>query len=301
MATDTEWGCVSGGPLGGRARVRTSARSCARISRERPSSPPSEHGVINRAIALSIACATIVMFALDAQSLDAKSLDAQRPTPPRPQRGTLPIARSDSALRDSMVTQVLAQDSVRATGSGPGAFAMFGLDRLRLHTAGLTTGWTCPGQALGTRLYSLQAGYGEVYPGVRMIFLSSYWATRYRDAEVERLAREVQRAAGVGPARGDSVRLGRIRVSDLSAGTDVRWQPGLARRMRQVLRIVQPWVAGGAAAHFVNVDGAPVSGTFIERALDAASIGLDAGAGVDLYPPPNVPVTARTRAAFLGS
>src|SRR5207248_209447 len=112
MATDTEWGCVSGGPLGGRARVRTSARSCARISRERPASPPSEHGVSDRAIALSIACATIVMFALDAQSLDAQSLDAQsldaqRPTPPRPQRGTLPIARSDSALRDSMVTQVL--------------------------------------------------------------------------------------------------------------------------------------------------------------------------------------------------
>jgi hypothetical protein len=254
--------------------------------------------VRRRAITLSIACATVCATVC---ALDTRSLAAQQPTPPRPQRDTLPAARSDSALRDSVVTQALAQDSARTAGTTPGAFSMLGLDRLRLRTAGLTMGWAWPGQALGTHVYSLQADYGEVYPGFRVIFVSSYWATRYRDAEVERLAQEVQRAADGGTVRGDTVRLGRIRVSDLSAGADLRWQPGLARRARQLLRVVQPWVAGGAAAHFVNVDGAPVSGTFIERALDAASIGLGAGVGLDVYPLPNVQVTAQARYDFVGS
>jgi hypothetical protein len=134
---------------------------------------------------------------------------------------------------------------------------------------------------------------------VRVVFVSSYWTTRYSDREVERLAREVQRVAA--PGRPDTVRLGRIRVSDLSAGPDVRWVPEIFRRARRMIPVLQPWVSGGVAVHLVNVDGPPVSGTFIESALDAASLGVNAGAGADLRPLPNVKLTAQARYDFVGS
>jgi hypothetical protein len=221
----------------------------------------------------------------------------RRDTVPSPRRDTVPAARSDSALRDSVIAQILAEDSARA--ARPQSFTLLGLDRLRLQSAGVTFGWAWPGQALATYVYSLHADYGEVYPGVRVVFVSSYWTTRYTDREVERLAREVQRVAA--PGRPDTVRLGRIRVSDLSAGPDVRWVPEIFRRARRMIPVLQPWVSGGVAVHLVNVDGPPVSGTFIESALDAASLGVNAGAGADLRPLPNVKLTAQARYDFVGS
>jgi hypothetical protein len=236
-----------------------------------------------------LACAPLLLAAV--------TLGAQQPTPPA-SRDTVRPTPSDSAARDSVITRILEQDS--AATVRPAAFSVLGLDRLRLRTAGVTAGWVWPGQAMPARVYALHADYGEVWPGLRAVFVSSYWESRYRDAEVARLAEEVRRAAG-GDAAGDSVRLGRIRLADLSAGAELRWQPGLARRANTLARVVRPWVGGGVAAHFVNVEGAPVSGTFIERALDAAAIGLDAAVGLDLHPLPNIQATMQARYDFLST
>jgi hypothetical protein len=250
----------------------------------------------------SLACASLLLCAHGAVAQNPTPTSPPPSRPPRdtvrgPSRDTLPAAASDSATRDSVVTRILAQDSAGTVR--PAAFSLLGLDRLRLRTVGVSLGSAWPGQALPTRLYSLHADYGEIYPGVRVIFVSSYWATRYTDAEVAQLARAVEQA--VEPTRTDTVQLGRIHVSDLSAGTDVRWEPGLARRAHQLLRIVRPWVGGGVAVHFVNVEGPPVSGTFVERALDAASIGLGGALGLDLSPLPNVQLTAQARYDFVGT
>lgn len=208
-------------------------------------------------------------------------------------RDTVRPAPSDSAARDSIVTRTLEQDTAGTVR--PAAFSVLGLDRLRLRTVGVTYGWAWPAQATATRLYSLSADYGEIARGVRVVFVSSFWTTHYRDAEVARLAREVGRAAGV-----DSVRLGTIRLDDLSGGAEARWEPGFARLARARLRVLRPWVGGGMAVHFVNVEGAPISGTFVERALDAASIGTNATLGVDWQPLTNILATMQARYDFLG-
>jgi hypothetical protein len=229
----------------------------------------------------------------------ASAAGAQTPT----RRDTVRPAPSDSAARDSVITRILEQDS--AGTIRPAAFTVLGLDRLRLRTAGATTGWVWPGQAVPARVYSLHADYGEVWPGVRAVFVSSYWTTRYLDAEVARLAREVRRAAsgmpGDRPLSADSAQLGRISLADLSAGVDLRWEPGAARRANVLARVVRPWVGGGVTAHFLNVEGPPVSGTFLERALDAAGIGLDAVVGLDLHPLPNFQATMQARYDFLST
>lgn len=242
-----------------------------------------------------LAARALCVLALLSVSLGAV---ARAQTPRPAPRDTTPTAPSDSAARDSLVARILEQDSARSMRPAP--FSLFGLDRLRLRTVGATAGWAWPGQAIGARVYSLHADYGEVYPGVRVVFVTSYWATRYKDDEVARLASEVRRAAG-GPRLVDSVSLGLIRVADLSGGVEARWQPGLARRARAALRVVHPWVGGGVATHFVNVEGAPISGTFLERALDAAGIGLSTAVGLDLNPLPNFQATMQARYDFLSS
>jgi hypothetical protein len=228
-------------------------------------------------------------------AIGARVAGAQaRPTVPRDTGVATP---SDSAARDSAVTRILEQDSSRAMH--PSAFSLLGLDRMRLRTVGVAFGSAWPGQAVPTRVYALHADYGEVLPGLRVLFVSSYWTTRFKDAEVARLAAAVRNAVK-DPSRDDTVRLGRINVADLSGGVEMRWQPVRARPDER-LGVVRPWVAGGMAAHFVNVEGPPVSGTFVERALDAATIGLAAALGVDLRPLPNFLLSMQARYDFLSS
>ncbi len=230
--------------------------------------------------------------------LPVRVAHAQAPPRPRPDTNPSPppLTPSDSALRDSVITSILAEDSARVTRAP--AFAMFGLDRLRLRTVGASYGIAWPGQATQARLYSVHADYGQVYPDVRLLAVSSYWSTGYRDGEVARLANEVQRSV---PNATEPAALGRIRVADLSAGAELRWQPSLARRATRVLHAVYPWVGGGFALHFVNVEGRPISDTFVERALDAATIGLNTSLGIDIRPVPNFAITTVARYDFLSS
>jgi hypothetical protein len=237
-------------------------------------------------------CVACAAAALCTRALGAQ----QRPVSPR--RDTIPAVVSDSAARDSAVTRILDQDSARTVR--PAAFSLLGLDRLRLRTVGVSYGMAWPGQAVPTNVYALQAEYGEIGRGVRVVFVSSYWATRYQDAEVARLAREVASTVHGGSAV-DTVQLGHIRVADLSGGVEARWEPGLARQAHALLRVIRPWAGGGMSAHFVNVEGPPVSGTFLERALDAVAIGLSGGVGVDVSPLPNIQATMQARYDFLST
>lgn len=209
------------------------------------------------------------------------------PTPP----DTARRPAADTAARDTLPADT-------AIVSRPGAFSFLGLDRLRLRSVGAAVGLVRPGQAVSTTIYSLQADYGEVWRGVRLVFVSSYWATRYRDEAVAELASQVRRVV-VDPSRDDSVRIGRVRLADVSVGADARWRLGGASGRSAITRVIRPWVGGGFAAHSINVEGAPISGTFVERALDAAAIGLTAATGVDLSPIPNFQVTMQGRYDFL--
>lgn len=239
--------------------------------------------------ALAAACAAL--------GICARVAAAQTPTVPVP-RDTVRPAPSDSAVRDSVVSRLLDQDS--ASTVRPAAFSLLGLDRLRLRSLGATVGIVRPGQAVSTRIYSVHADYGEVWHGVRLVFASSYWATRYRDDAVARFA-EAVRDVVRDPSRDDSVQIGHVRLSDLSVAADARWQPGVSARPSALARGVRPWVGGGLAAHFINVEGAPVSGTFLERALDSAAIGLTTALGLDLTPIPNFQLTMQGRYDFLST
>jgi hypothetical protein len=138
-----------------------------------------------------------------------------------------------------------------------------------------------------TQLYSLQADYGEISPGVRVVFVASYWGSQYTRRSIRGFEEALSEVV-LDPAGDDTVRVGKVRVQDVSLGVDVRWAGWGAGPLRT-------FIGGGVAAHVVNAEGKPVSGTFVESALDNIAAGVAALAGVDIAPLPNLTLEMQAR------
>ncbi|MEJ7809389.1 MAG: hypothetical protein WKG32_03130 [Gemmatimonadaceae bacterium] len=155
-------------------------------------------------------------------------------------------------------------------------FERLNLDRLKLAAIGVSTGPVYPSRAEAARIYTVQADYGEITKRWRVVFLASYWGSNFTDAVVARFARQLERSV-IDPSGDDTVRIGRIRVSDISLETDLRWTP----RPHRVLR---PYLGGGVGAHVINAESRFIENTFVESALDNIAAGLAAVAGLDIAP-----------------
>jgi len=58
-------------------------------------------------------------------------------------------------------------------------FELLNLDKLQLATLGGSMGRVRPTNVVPTELYSLQADYGEIARDVRIVFVVTYWGSRY--------------------------------------------------------------------------------------------------------------------------
>ena len=112
-----------------------------------------------------------------------------------------------------------------------------GIDRLRLSTIGVSLGAVKAAQIEPTSLVSVNADYGEVVPGWRVVFSATYWNSRYTDATVRRLADSLE-AVLVDPTGDATVDIGRVRVSMVAVSGEARWSPW--RGQRRVYRRVRP-------------------------------------------------------------
>lgn len=196
-------------------------------------------------------------------------------------------ATSDSTQRDSVIARQLASARRRRDGlAGP-----LGLDRLRLSAVGASAGVAMPDQVSATTVYAVHADYGEVARDLRLLFGLMYWTSAYRAGVVDAFARALAAAGGGTPA---AVALGRIRASDVALHADLRWRPRTIRGWRTP-GAVRPWVSAGGALHLLDVQGAPISGTFVERSLDGVGLGVAGAVGADLLPTPAVQLTGLVR------
>lgn len=216
--------------------------------------------------------------------------------------GAQPPVRADTVVRDTTAARdtaavreatAAARDTVVRRA---GFMELLSLDRLRLVSVGATMGQAWPAQARPAQLYSVHSDYGEIARGVRLVFLASYWGTYYTDAVVRDLERALD-AAGGGTA---PVRLGRIRLSNVSLGAEARWRLGRSRRVASPRTAVRPWVGGGLAFHFLDAEGAAIEATFVEGALDAVTAGLAGAVGADIFLLPNLSLTMQARYDLFG-
>lgn len=201
-------------------------------------------------------------------------------------RDSVRRAPADSALRDSVVA---AQLRAAAAPRTEPVYRRFAPDRLRLTAVGSSLGLTKPDQVRVTPLYAVHADYGELAPNLRAVFGVAYWSSRFTDGAVAGYRDAVAAASG-----NDTLRVGRVRASDVALNADLLYRPRLLRGMRLPLGF-RPWLGAGAAVHLFDVQGTPLSGTFVERALDGVAFGAAAALGADLRLLPNVQLVGQAR------
>jgi hypothetical protein len=198
-------------------------------------------------------------------------------------------AVSDSTQRDSIIARQLR--AVRRRGdrvAGP-----LTLDRLRVNAVGASAGMAMPDQVQATTVYSVHADYGEVARDVAVIFGLMVWSSAYRDAAVDAFARSIAAATANGGSPA-TITFGRVRASDVALHADLRWRPRTFRGWRPP-GAIRPWGSAGGAVHLLDVQGAPITDTFVERSLDGVAFGIAGALGADLLLAQTLQVTGQLR------
>lgn len=186
---------------------------------------------------------------------------------------------------------VAALAPVQTLGAQGSLFERLNLDRLQFAGIGVAGGMVAPSQVKTTRVYAIQADYGEIVPRWRVVFSTTYWGSEYKD-EVMRTFSDSLSKVIIDPSGDDTLDVGRITVSDIALGAEVRWTP----RQQSFLR---PYIGGGLATHVINAEGAAINGTFVERALDYITFGVAGVAGVELNVLRNFAIGGQARYDFL--
>jgi len=187
-----------------------------------------------------------------------------------------------------VASAVLRPLGAQAEGSW---FERLGIDKLRFTALGGQVGRVNPHGIEPATSYTLQADYGEITQGWRIVFNATYWGSRFRDRNVRAYADSLRNA--ISDPTGDAqVLLGDITVSDIALGAD-------ARRTFLPSAWLRPYAGGGVAAHVVNADGRLIDGTFVERATDVIAIGVAGTAGATVRLVRHISLDAQARYDFL--
>ncbi|MDQ6827477.1 MAG: hypothetical protein M3081_01260 [Gemmatimonadota bacterium] len=170
-------------------------------------------------------------------------------------------------------------------------FERFGLDRLRLTSIGAEAGPVAPARTEPTIAYAIHADYGEIAPNWRIVFTTTYWGTRLTDKTVHQFEQQLEAAQG---NSSDSIRIGRVQISDIALETDVRWTPVRTGAWR-------PFFGGGLGPHVINAENKFINGTIVETALDQIAMGFSAVAGANIVPSDRFSVGFQARYTLLST
>jgi hypothetical protein len=176
--------------------------------------------------------------------------------------------------------------SIRARGFGfllllaaPGVLSAqdkaadhFNLDKLEIVSLGASIGKILPSQVEPTTLYAVQADYGEVAPGWHLVFGTSYWESRFRDAVVQEFVDSLKKSLS-DPSGAASIVPSHVTLYDVTFATELRYTPIYSGELK-------PFIGGGISAHVINAEGKLIKGTFVERSLDDIAAGLLITGGV---------------------
>ena len=166
-----------------------------------------------------------------------------------------------------------------------------GIDKLKFTALGVQVGRVAPYGIEPTTSYSLQADYGEIAPGWRIVFNATYWGSQFTDKSVQTYADSLGNA--ISDPTGDAeVILGDITVSDIVLGADVR-------RTYKPSWWFSPYLGAGLATHIVNADGRLIDGTFVERATDVIAVGVAGTVGLNVRVLRHIALDAQARYDFL--
>jgi hypothetical protein len=168
--------------------------------------------------------------------------------------------------------------------------ADYDYENLTFRGFGFDYGYIWPDKVEAAPMWSVRLDLGFLGPAVRLTPALSYWSSRFRAGELDRLADRISelpalRERGVSLTAAD---LGDIHWSDLALGLDahVVWTAPFD---------VITFLGVGASLHALNGRGDAIADTFIEDLLDSTAAGAALMAGFELQPLARLRVYAESR------
>jgi opacity protein-like surface antigen len=178
------------------------------------------------------------------------------------------------------LTALLATAVLLVSQAGAGHaqdLADYDYENLTFRGMGFDYGYIWPDKVEATPTWSLRLDLGYLGPAVRILPTMSYWSSRLKQVELDRLADRLSalpalQERGVVISGSD---LGTIEWSNLSLGVDahVVWTAPLD---------IITFVGTGLSVHALNGRGEAIDGTFVEDQLDSTTAGLALMAGAEL-------------------
>ena len=149
----------------------------------------------------------------------------------------------------------------------------FTSENLRPSGIGIDFGVIGGSDIRGTGMGAVRLDFGTLAPHARVLLGVSYFRARLSNAALQRYAQRV-RSLITDPTGDDTVNLGRIEWSDLTADLDLQY-------LVPQSRAITAYMGLGASVHLRNGSGAAINGTFVEDALDAITAGLNVTLGAE--------------------
>jgi hypothetical protein len=170
------------------------------------------------------------------------------------------------------------------------SLADYDYENLTLRGLGFDYGYIWPDKVEPTPLWSVRIDLGFLGPAVRLTPTISYWSSRFRAGELDRLADRISQLPAL-QQRGitlSAADLGDIHWSDLTLGLDanVVWTAPLD---------VITFVGVGGSLHALNGRGDSIDDTFVEDLLDSTGAGAALLAGFEVQPVTRFRVYAEAR------
>ena len=157
--------------------------------------------------------------------------------------------------------------------SAQGVLNQFSYDNLRFSGIQVDAGPLGSSELTGAVVAGLRIDYGMIAPRVRVLLGLSYFRSQF-DSEARTRFEQRIRQFVIDPANDDTIRVGRISWSDLTADLDLQYVIPQGRG-------VTTYIGVGTSVHLRNGSGAAINGTFVEDALDEVSAGFNATIGAE--------------------
>jgi opacity protein-like surface antigen len=154
-----------------------------------------------------------------------------------------------------------------------GVLNQFSYDNLRLSGIQVDAGPLGSSELTGAVVAGLRLDYGMIAPHVRVLLGLSYFRSEF-DGEARARFEQRIRQFVIDPANDDTIRVGRIFWSDITADLDLQYAMPQGRG-------IMTYVGAGVSVHLRNGSGAAINGTFVEDALDEVSAGFNASIGAE--------------------
>jgi hypothetical protein len=126
----------------------------------------------------------------------------------------------------------------------------------------------------GTLVGGARLDYGLVAPRLRVLFGLSYFNADFSSTARTRFEQQL-RGVVIDPTHDDTIRLGRIRWSDVTLDLDLQY-------VLPQGHAVTAYMGVGLGAHIRHGSGTAINGTFVQDALDEITAGLNGTIGTEI-------------------